>query len=203
MERDISEEIAVDGTGQERLDPRVRLTRTAIREAMLELLARQPIEHITIRAITAKAGVGYNTFFRHYPDKDAVLADLGDEEIKRVLELAVPILTSKSAYAAHLELCENVNRRHRLWSALLAGAGPSVKATFVEHSLELSKREHPQAHWLPLDFMMTVTVTLILETLTWWLKQKQRDSPEQIAAILDRLLRRVLAEPRRGDRAPR
>ena len=29
-----------------------------------------------MRAIAARAGVGYATFFRHYADKDALLADV-------------------------------------------------------------------------------------------------------------------------------
>jgi AcrR family transcriptional regulator len=60
------------------LDARVVRTRQALRQAMTELAEDRPLEAITVRAIAARAGVGYATFFRHYADKEALLADVAD-----------------------------------------------------------------------------------------------------------------------------
>ena len=46
-------------------DPRIVRTRTALRQAMTELAGEAALDAITVRAIAARAGVGYATFFRH------------------------------------------------------------------------------------------------------------------------------------------
>ncbi len=59
-----------------REDKRVRRTRKALAEALIDLTIEQGYEPVTIQEITGRAGVGYRTFFRHYSDKDALLQDV-------------------------------------------------------------------------------------------------------------------------------
>ena len=57
-------------------DPRVLRSRAGLSQALLELLESTPLEQITIRDIAATAGVGFTTYYRHYPSKEALLQDL-------------------------------------------------------------------------------------------------------------------------------
>ena len=43
-------------------------TRTALCGALLSLLEERQFEQVTVRDITARAGIGYAKFFRRYPD---------------------------------------------------------------------------------------------------------------------------------------
>jgi AcrR family transcriptional regulator len=45
-----------------------------------------PLEQISIRDIAADSHVGYTTFFRHYPTKEALLEDLARDEMERLLD---------------------------------------------------------------------------------------------------------------------
>ena len=67
-------------------------TREALRQAMTELAAESPLEAITVRAIAARAGVGYATFFRHYADKDALLAEVSEILIREFLTQVRPLM---------------------------------------------------------------------------------------------------------------
>src|SRR3954454_15444505 len=89
-------------------DARVLRTREALREAMTELAAESPLEAITVRAIAARAGVGYATFFRHYPDKDALLADVTDRLIREFLQRVAPLLQERDRAAAARSMCDFV-----------------------------------------------------------------------------------------------
>jgi AcrR family transcriptional regulator len=58
----------------EKIDRRIRRTHKLLQEALIQLTLEKGYESVTIRDITERADVGYATFFRHYPDKEALLA---------------------------------------------------------------------------------------------------------------------------------
>ncbi|WP_430611649.1 TetR/AcrR family transcriptional regulator [Enterococcus sp. DIV0876] len=57
-------------------DRRVRKTRAAINTAIISLLKRKNFHDITIQDIADEADIGKATFYRHYPDKYALVEDL-------------------------------------------------------------------------------------------------------------------------------
>src|ERR1700759_5154503 len=72
-------------------DARAVRTRAALREAMLQLLGTQALDDITILDLCQTAGIGYTTFFRHHPTKQALLEDVAAEEMAQLINLTVPI----------------------------------------------------------------------------------------------------------------
>src|SRR3712207_8891074 len=50
-----------------------RLTREAIEIALLSLLEKKPLGHITISELVARAGVSRNAFYRNYSSKEDIL----------------------------------------------------------------------------------------------------------------------------------
>ena len=86
-------------------DARIVRTRTALRQAMTELAELSPLDAITVRAIAARAGVGYATFFRHYADKDALLADVAEVLTRQFLQQVRPLLLQQDRRAAARSLC--------------------------------------------------------------------------------------------------
>jgi len=60
-------------TEEEKLDPRVKRTRSLILRAFEELLAEKGFETISVQDVTAKAEINRATFYAHFPDKYALL----------------------------------------------------------------------------------------------------------------------------------
>ncbi|MCC6734813.1 MAG: helix-turn-helix transcriptional regulator, partial [Bauldia sp.] len=60
------------------VDERIRRTRAALAEAVLALASERDFAGVTVADITRRAGIGYATFFRHYPGKDELLADVAE-----------------------------------------------------------------------------------------------------------------------------
>jgi AcrR family transcriptional regulator len=177
-------------------DARVERTLKALRGALLRLLEKQSFDEITVRDICASAGAGYATFFRHYPDKAALLNDLAAVGIGELLERTLPILYAVDTHAACVTLCSYVDERRQLWSTLLTGgAAGTLRTEFIHQGRLLaaadaraSKHGKRRSSWLPPDLGVVFGVSGVLEVLAWWLQRRREYTVEQIATILDRLV---------------
>ena len=170
-------------------DARQVRSRKALTGAMLALLEQVPFDQITIREITARAGTGYATFFRHYPDKEALLGDVASQEIANLLELTLPILDSSSSADTTRALCAYVAEHRALWSALLTGGAAGIlRGEFIRQARDLADGMEGPEGWLPADLAVVYATGATIDLLAWWLAQTEKHSATEIAAILDRLI---------------
>ena len=170
-------------------DARQVRSRNALTAALLELLEERPFDQLTIREIAGRAGIGYATFFRHYPTKEALLSDIASEEIAGLLGKAVPILFDANSYDAVLALCGYVSEHTKLWSALLTGGAAGIlREEFIRQAREIARTTDILVDWLPADLGVIHGVGATIDILAWWLAQGSEIPPEQIAAILNRLV---------------
>jgi AcrR family transcriptional regulator len=176
-------------------DARFAKSGQALRVALLNLLARKTLDQITIRDIAAEADVHYATFFRHHPSKESLLDAVAADQIDRLVEFSVAVMQKtkdrKQYLAAHHATCEYVNEHRQLWTALLTGgAAAAMREELLRLSLQIA-RDHgaKDSGWLPLELGVTCSVSLTVDTLTWWLRQEAGAvSPEKVAQILSRLM---------------
>lgn len=170
-------------------DARQVRSRKALNEALLALLEEKPFDQLTIREITARARTGYATFFRHYPTKEALLADVASEEICGLLTRTIPILHDVNSYESTLALCKYVSEHSGLWSALLTGgAAGIVRHEFVRQALDLPERKQNERDWLPSDLGVVHGTGATIDILAWWLGHSREHTPEQVATIMHRLV---------------
>lgn len=174
--------------------PRKRATRTrdALCKALLLLLEEKTLEQITVREITQRANVGYATFFRRYPDKEALLHDFAAQEISRLLGMTMPIFYKDDTLASTKALCEYVWDNKILWRALLTGgAAATLKEEFLQHALAIAREFTSSTNnqvWLPNELAVTFAVTGILEILGWWLKLAAPITTDEMAGIINKLV---------------
>jgi AcrR family transcriptional regulator len=171
-------------------DARMVRTDQALRDALLALVEREPLERITVRRICAEAGIHYATFFRHHVSKEALLEHVARDQIDRLVELSLPAQKSAQDSAGFLVLCAYVSEHRRLWTALLTGgAGGAMREELLSHAQGVAAKRGAANSWLPVDLATTCTVSLIVETIAWWLRQPpKRYTEESVAALLHRLL---------------
>jgi AcrR family transcriptional regulator len=175
--------------GEAPKDARQLRSRGALAAALLELLGEKPFDSVTIREVTARAGTGYATFFRNYPDKDALLADIASEEIAGLIARLAPLISAKGSAETTQAFCTHIDGQRRLWSALLTGgAGAIVRGEFIRQARLLARSMPRPDSWLPADLGVVHGTGATIDLLAWWLKQETDYSAEQIAAILDRLI---------------
>lgn len=171
-------------------DARAVRSSIALQETLLSLLEQKPFEQITIREICAQAGVHYATFFRHHSSKEALLDHVAAEQIDRLVELTLPIMHALDDQTAFHALCEYVYKHRILWSALLnGGAGATMREEWLRLAKEVAANTEPRNSWLPVELGTICSVSLIAETVSWWLSQKPGAySVDDIATIMHRLV---------------
>jgi AcrR family transcriptional regulator len=160
--------------------------------ALLELLEHKPLEQITVRDITAAAGINYATFFRHHPTKESLLDQIASDQMRRLVELTLPVFDAADVAAANRALFTYVDENRALWTALLTGgAAGTLRDEHLRLSQEVAAERGAgdQESWLPFELGVSCTAATIFETLVWWLAQPQeRYSIEQAAELLTKLI---------------
>ena len=171
-------------------DARVVRTRQALREAMTALAEELPLEAITVRAIAARADVGYATFFRHYADKEALLADVADRLTQEFLVRVRPLLEQRDRRGAARSLCDFVLEHLALHKALIAGgSGETVRAEMLRQCLATVAEARPARPRGPLDdLVLHHIVAGILNLLAWWLRNLETVDAAAMAAAIERLV---------------
>ncbi|MEH3120370.1 MAG: helix-turn-helix domain containing protein [Sphingomonas phyllosphaerae] len=160
-----------------------------MRGALIEMLAEQALADVAIGALAERAGVGYATFFRHYRDKEALLADIADALIADLLVRMVPFVLAGDGLAAFHALAATVEESRGLCHALLTGAGDAMRHTITERAIAQSMAAPDTSpSWLPRELAVTHMVGAVLTILTWWLEREPSLSTDDMAAILHRLV---------------
>ncbi len=172
------------------LDARQVRSRAALRAAVLELAGEKPFDDISVSEIARTAGVGYATFFRHYPEKAALLADAAEELISAMILRLAPLVRAADSRSAALTLCRFVEERRPLCVALLAGgARNAVREQILARAItQVDISETARGSWLPESLGPVHMVTSVLTIIGWWLERGQGRSAEEMSLIIDRLV---------------
>lgn len=170
-------------------DARAVRSGAALREALLTLLERKPFDQITIREICAVAGLHYATFFRHHPSKEALLDAVAADQIDTIVELALA-RDGGFGHEGWRTLCLYVDEHRALWAALLnGGAAAAMREEWLRNAQRVAAQRKPANTWLPMELGIVCSVSLIADTLSWWLAQSAgAHSVDEVAAMLDRLV---------------
>lgn len=165
------------------IDARQVRTRQALFNAMLKAVATTPFEEITVRQLASAANISYATFFRHYPNKEALLEDAAAGEIRRLVTLTLPLLDKVSARASCEALCNGIRKDWALWRALLTGAAQgTVKQELQRISMEVAQTRI--TGWPPQELRTAIAVGVIIEVLSWWLRQENPPAAKRVAAVI-------------------
>jgi AcrR family transcriptional regulator len=168
-------------------DPRAERSRTALQRALRSLLVEQPVDRVTIVALTERASVGYATFFRHYADVEELLADLSDALIG---ELAA-ILASLGSERSGLEVSQAIVRftfeRRPEMHALLLGAGEALHREIEIRAVAVGTASRPRFSEVPVDLAIGHVTRSVLTVLEWWLRDACVAPADEVAELMDRL----------------
>ena len=177
-------------------DPRNQRTRSAVKAALVDLLASQPFDQVLVRDIVARAGIGNATFFRHYRDKAQVLEDVAQDFFEQASGAMLPALDDRHSDLGARHLCRFVDENRVVYTALLTGgAGGQIRADFVEKTAEQAFAiiaDLPLR--LPGRLAVIYPLSAIVAILAWWLGEVPETPPDEVAELIARLVFKPMVE---------
>jgi AcrR family transcriptional regulator len=156
-----------------------------LRQALAELIVQRGYESISIRDVAAEASVGYATYFRHYPSKDALLLDLLQRSIQDMAQLLPPGRDADPAEEGRA-IFTHAAQHEQLFRILLRGEGTlalleEVQAAAVAEVMDrFAGRREPA---IPLEILAHHLVASIIALIGWWVQRGQPYPPERMGQI--------------------
>ncbi len=180
---------------KQKMDARVRRTRDALGDALVELIQEKPFDTITVQDVLDRAGVGRSTFYLHFSNKDDLLMSDADEFFERI-SMALSMHKDASDRVAPVrEFFAHVGEMRRFFDAL-------IKSGKVHENLELARghfargierrlAELPRGRGIPAGERPAIAFAhagALLSLLTWWLDRGMRESPEHMDELFHRMV---------------
>lgn len=174
-------------------DPRIQRSRQQLHQALAALLLETSYDSLSIRDITARAQIGYATFFRHYSDKDALLLDLLTGSIDHLQGLLPLGPTTTPAHEGTV-IFEHVGQSHHIYRILLQGEGTQrlldqIQAAAVAQVM--ARFQSRPGSPVPLEIAATHLVDSIVALIRWWLRHDMPYPPQRMGQFYAMLV----AEP--------
>lgn len=107
-----------------------QLTKTALMDAFTRLVEQQPMDQITVQAVTAACGVSRNTFYYHYGDMYALLKAVLQRDMDMLLAQRAP---GERAQDGLRRLIEYISVRQKMFYHIYSAVG---HAALEEYLLE-------------------------------------------------------------------
>ena len=205
-------------------DRRVQRTRTALKQALAELIEEKSYDQVTVEEITDRANLGRATFYLHYRDKEDLLLEDVINLVDQMLAetTGMPWLRWREAGRGEeptlrrpppMELVfQHVAENARLYRIILRGQGmytvseklrsiiiQAIKDVGLARSQDGSLGADFEVQ-VPLDVIANYYAGSVMGLVTWWLENDTPYTPAQMAGYFQQLffpgLMQVLGLPR-------
>jgi len=170
-----------------RKDRRVNRTRTALKEALTDLILEKGYEAVTVQDIIDRADVGRSTFYSHFLDKDDLLMAILPD-----LDVPGPAIGSSAvdgpAFGWTLELFRHFGSGKRLFKALAGSQSGGLARRETTDRLETLARAElsrlkagRRLDAFRLELVVRFLVGTFIGFMDWWLREENDHlPPEQV-----------------------
>ena len=179
---------------------KTRYTKAVLRDALIELLQKQPIDKVTVTSICKLADLSRGTFYLHYRDAYNLLEAIEDEslaELERQFLAKVGDLGALDYSQDHGFWLETLNGILKIKDlARLFFANP--QGSFMTKCLALNRsyadklcqQQYPKLSERERSYMYTFYEYGSASVIGEWVRSGFPEPPEQLAALLNDLNRR-------------
>jgi AcrR family transcriptional regulator len=169
-------------------DRRVRRTRRALQDALIQLIHQHGYEKVTVQQILDRADVGRSTFYAHYRDKDALFASCFDDlraDLDRELGAMAPGVAPSDPVQPVGVIFEHAHRNQLVYRAVCGGTGDSVGRRHLHRLIYDALRAHLGAVGtrLPADVVAEYHAGAFTGVLAWWVRQGFPYGPAEMARM--------------------
>lgn len=177
-------------------DRRIRITKKAIKESIIELLQEYPISKISVTMICKSADINRSTFYSHYADQYDLLKSIQQEAIAGIRQYIVNkyfiIEQNKIAIPILIQILEYAKANYTLFKVLLGENSDSnfqtelmflAKEKTMEESARYNGPDETESKYIEF-FVISGIVSIMRE----WLNNECDEEPERMAELISKLL---------------
>ncbi len=158
-----------------------RITKECIETALIQLLESKEMDKISISEIVKRAGVSRTAFYAHYQSKEDILKSALGDVIDQIILLTpgnprdegywLPLFTETKKYA------------HAFQLLLKAGLGDQILEEITARDLATVENSTYAR------YQEILWIGAVYNILVSWIKSGAAESPEDMAAICERIVR--------------
>lgn len=156
-------------------------------KSLKELSAKEPIEKITIKEITDKAGVIRPTFYNHFQDKYELLEWIINTEL---IEPMLPLISNNMQKEAVLLMLINLEKECAFYSRLIRMDGvitfediahKCVRELFLKVCEEFGLNKKPKYAWMTPEYVSGYYAQSLCFAITEWIRNGMTVPPQELA----------------------
>lgn len=169
-------------------------------DAFKELVCKQPIEKITVKEITDKAGVIRPTFYNHFQDKYELLEWIIR---KQILEPVNPLISAKMIDEALLLIFHAIREEKEFYNNAVKLEGQNSFERIVRNCIEemilevvsQNKKQGSSRHpWLDAQHISQYYAQSMCFVVVSWIKSGMQIEPQEITDIYNFIITRSMDE---------
>lgn len=182
---------------EKKVDRRVKYTKQALKDSLIDALGVKPIEKVTVKELCEMADVNRGTFYSHYSDQydlyDELIYDLIDRALKVTGPLMEPNQRIHDQLKAAVDVFKFVRANADLIRILLENFNIFGSDRYDDmfnkmvHKVYLDdiKRQVPDERYVDMvyQFVIAANVTMI----KYWLNTGMKESEEEMAVLAMKL----------------
>lgn len=121
---------------------KIKMTKLALKDALVELLLENPLRKITVTALCRQADVNRSTFYSHYQDIFSVMDDLEEEFVRHVAYIKESCTREENRQTLKNYL-QYAREKKTTFNVLLING--KMTEPVMRESMQLYDTEHPDA----------------------------------------------------------
>ena len=177
---------------QQKNDRRVRYTKSALKQSLLELMRDKPIEKITVKDICEKADINRGTFYAHYSDPYDLLAQIEDELMSEILKSVETSLQAEDISVLLSDIFESIEKNRDLCSVLFSEYGDKAflkRVIFIarDRSIDEWKRIIPSAKKEQLAMLYMFYANGCIAIIEHWVQNGMQESPMELTTFIEKI----------------
>lgn len=172
---------------------RVRFTRSALREALIDLILEKPLVSITVKDICARADINRSTFYLHFKDVTDILRTTEDEIIEHTPTHKRKFLDLQEIEGFFTDFLEQIRNNPRIMKVIQVLCSEQGDPYFVRKLQTMTYEAFLDGwdmHMMPEMseqrklLVFSYTISGMVSMLSTWATRAQDTPTEQVVSLL-------------------
>ena len=162
------------------MNRKTKMIKQALKETLLDLLEEQSMSSVSVRGLCKSADVGRSTFYAHYDDLNALVAEMEEDFMSHVVFFD-GYRPARGVLASMEEYVHYVKENQRLFLLLLKNG--KLSPLFFSHSTKQNYHGINSHHFA---ILAAYSVYGSINALAYWLKNPDSQTEKEMAQLLYR-----------------